>query len=78
MRCTISRSLLATVYWSSYEDVSGWSKVLLESALECPYVYYAPSLLSCRLHPVTGTATGRVWYCSIDDSEARYFWEPRK
>ena len=78
MRCTISRSLLAAVYWSRGEDVIGWSKVLLESVIECPYVYYAPPLLSGRLHPVTGTATERVRYCSIDDSEARQFWQPRK
>ena len=34
-----------------------WSKFLLESALECPYVYfYNPSLLRGRLYLVRDTA----------------------
>ena len=49
-------NLLATVYWSRDEGRIQWSKFLLESALECPYVYYAPSLLMGRLHFVTDTA----------------------
>ena len=41
--------LLATVYWSRDDDGIGWSNFLLESALECPHVYYAPPLLRERL-----------------------------
>ena len=33
-----------------------FDEFLLESALECPYVYYAPSLLMGRLHFVRDTA----------------------
>ena len=56
MRCILSSSLLATVYWSRDEDGIGWSKLLLESALECPYVYSALPLLRDRLHLVRDTA----------------------
>ena len=49
-------SLLATVYWSRDEDGIWWSKVLLESAFEPPYVYYAPLSLRGRLHFVRDTA----------------------
>ena len=49
MRCTISWSLLATVYRSRDEDGIGWSKFLLEPVLEYPYVYYVPALLRGRL-----------------------------
>ena len=54
--CYINKSrwdvqcLLATVYWSIDEDGTGFSKFLLESALECQYVYYARPLLRGRLH----------------------------
>ena len=55
MRCTIPWSLLATVYWSRDEDGIRLPKFLLESALECPYVYYNPPLLRGRLHLVRDT-----------------------
>ena len=71
MKCTISWSLLATVYWSRDEDGIGLSKFLLESALECPYVYNAPPLLKARLHFVRDTAAEKVWYCNTDDTGAR-------
>ena len=38
MRITVSWGLLGTVYWSRDVDGTGWSKFLLESALECQYV----------------------------------------
>ena len=50
MSCTIALSLLATVYWLRNEHANGWSKLLLKSALECPYVYYIPPLLNGRLY----------------------------
>ena len=71
MRCTISWSLLATVYWSRDEDGIIWSKFLLESALECLYVHYAPPFWRGRLLNVRETAAERVWYCNIDDTGAR-------
>ena len=52
MRCTVSWSLRVTGYWSRDNDGIGWSKFLLEPALECQNVYYAPSLLKDRLHLV--------------------------
>ena len=70
MRCTISWSLPATVYWSRDEDGIEWSKFLLESALECQYVYYTPPSLRGRLHLARDTAVERVWYCNIDDTGA--------
>ena len=45
IKCTISWSLLATVYLSRDEDGIGWSKFLLRSAHKCPYVYYTPSFI---------------------------------
>ena len=54
----------------------GWSKFLLESALECPYVCYGPPLLrkggasSCKRF-VRDAAAERVWYCNINDPGAR-------
>ena len=56
MKCTISRHLPATVYWSWDEDGIGWSNFLPESALQCQYVYYAPPLLRGRLDLVKDTA----------------------
>ena len=38
--------------WSGIE----WSKFLLESDLQCPYVYYTPPLLRGSLHVVRDTA----------------------
>ena len=58
-------SLLATVYWSRDEDGIGWSKFLLESALELPYVYYAPPLLRDRLHLVRDTAEEKEFDIAI-------------
>ena len=63
MRCTISWSLLATVYWSRDEDEIGWSKFYLESALERSYDYYTLSLLRSRLYLVRDTAA--VKECDI-------------
>ena len=34
----ILKSLLATRYWSRDEGGIKWSKLLLESALQCPYI----------------------------------------
>ena len=67
MGCTISWGLLATVYWSRDEDGIGWSKFLLESALECPfkYVYYAPPLLRGRLHLLWDTAAEKEFDIAI-------------
>ena len=56
MKCAISSSILGIVYWSRHEDGIGWSKALLEPALENPCVYYAPLLLRARLHLVRDTA----------------------
>ena len=56
MRCTISWSLLATVYWLRDEGGIGWSTLLQESALECPYVCYASPLKKSRLHLVRDAA----------------------
>ena len=80
MRCTISWSLLATVYLSGDENGIGGSKFLLESALECPYVYYALPLLRDRLHFVRCRCRfrERVWYSNIDGTGARKFRDPRK
>ena len=67
---TMPWSLLATVYWSRDGDEIGWSKLLLDSALECPYVYSAHPLLRGRLHLVRDSCRERVCYCSIDDTGA--------
>ena len=56
MRCIISESLLATVYWSRDEDRIRWSKFLLESVIECSNIYHAPPLLKDRLHLVRDAA----------------------
>ena len=65
MRCTVSWSLLATVYWSSDEDGIGWSKFLLKSALECPYFYHGAPLLRDRLHLVRDTAVEKEFDIAI-------------
>ena len=52
----MSWSLLATAYWLRDEDGIEWSNFLLEFALEFPYVYYVPPLLSDRLHLARDTA----------------------
>ena len=52
MRCTISWSLLATVHCLRDEDEIGWSKFLLEFALEFPCAYSSPPLLRGRLQLV--------------------------
>ena len=57
MRYTISWSMLSTVYWSRDEGGNGWSKFLLEPALECSYVYYVANLLRGRLYVIKDTAT---------------------
>ena len=44
------KSLLANRFWSRDECGIGWSKFLLESVFQCPYVYYILALLSGRLH----------------------------
>ena len=56
MRCTISWSLLAIVYFTRDEDRIGLSNFFLEFAFECPYVYYAPPLLRGSFHLVRDTA----------------------
>ena len=56
MRCTISWSLLAIVYFTRDEDRIGLWNILLEFSFECPYVYYAPPLLRGSLHLVRDTA----------------------
>ena len=65
MRCKISVSLLPIVYLSRYQDRIGWSKFLLESALECPCIYYAPPLLRGTLHLVRDTATEKEFGIAI-------------
>ena len=65
MRCAISWSLLATVYLSRVEDGIEWSKILLESAHECPYVYYTPPLLSSRFHLLRDTAVEKEFDIAI-------------
>ena len=55
MRCTISWSLLASVYWLWDEGGIGWSKYLLGPALECLYVQYVSPWLRDRLHFVRDT-----------------------
>ena len=46
----ILESLLANRFWLRDEGEIGWSKILLESAFQCPYVYCVPALLRGRLH----------------------------
>ena len=46
----ILKSLLVTGYWLRDEGGIGWSKFLLQSALEYPYVYYVPPLLREMFH----------------------------
>ena len=65
MRCTISGSLLSTVYLSRDEDGIGWSKVLLKSALEWPYVYYAPPIFRGRLLLLRDTAAEKEFGIAI-------------
>ena len=65
MRCAVSWSLPATVYWSRDEDGIGGSKFLLESALDCPYVYYALPLLRDTLHLVRDTAAEKEFDIAI-------------
>ena len=62
---TMPWSLLATVYWSRDGDEIGWSKLLLDSALECPYVYSACPLLRGRLHLVRDTAAEKEFDIAI-------------
>ena len=47
---SILKSLLATAYWLREEGGIGWTMFLMESAVQCPYVYYIPPLLRSRLH----------------------------
>ena len=54
-----------TVYWSRDEDGIGGSKFLLESALDCPYVYYALPLLRDTLHLVRDTAAEKEFDIAI-------------
>ena len=65
MRCTISWSLRATVYCSRDEGGIRWLKILLESALECPYVYFIPPLLRDRLYLVRYTGTEKEFAIAI-------------
>ena len=65
MRCTISWSLLAPVYWSRDEDGIKLSKFLRESALECLYVYYVPPLLRGGLYLARDTAAEREFDIAI-------------
>ena len=65
MRCTISSSLLVTVYWSRDRGGIRLSKFLLESALECPYVYDVPSLIRGTLHLVRDTAAEKEFDIAI-------------
>ena len=67
MRCTISWSLLATVYLSKDEGGIGWSKFLLESALKCPCTYYTLLLLMDK-PDVRCRCWEWLWYCNIDDT----------
>ena len=53
MRCTISRSLLVTVYWSRVEDKLDDRNICQGLPLN---VYYAPLLLRGRGHLVRNTA----------------------
>ena len=53
------------VYWSKDEDAIGCSKFLLESALECPYIYYAPPLLRCMPHFVRDIAAEKEFDIAI-------------
>ena len=72
MRCTISWSLLAIVYWSRDEGEIGWSKFLLEFALKCPHIYYVAPLLKGSLHLIKRYShRERAWYGKIDDTGAR-------
>ena len=46
----VLKSLQTNRFWS--RDGIGWSKFLLESSFQCPYVCYFPALLRGRLHPL--------------------------
>ena len=65
MRYTISWSMLSTVYWSRDEGGIGWSKFLLEPALECSFVYYVAPLLRGRLYVIKDTATEKEFDVAI-------------
>ena len=65
------KSLLVTVYLSRGKDGIRWTKFLLESALECPCVYYSPSFVkghasSCKRY----SCRERDWYCNVDETGA--------
>ena len=63
--CTVSWSLLTTVYWSRDEDGIGWSKCLMEFILERPYIYYYPPLLRGMAHLVRDTAVKKEFDFAI-------------
>ena len=65
MRCTISWSLPTTVYWLRDEGGIGWSTLLQESAIEYPYVCYAPTLKKSRLHFVRDAAAEKEFDIAI-------------
>ena len=62
--CNISKSA-SHCYWSRGEDGIGWSKFLLEFALEYPYVYCTPPLLRARLRPVRDTAAEKEFDIAV-------------
>ena len=52
-------------YWPRGEDGIRWSTFLVESALQCPYIYYVPPLLRSRLHFVRDTAAEKEFDITI-------------
>ena len=61
----ILKSVSHCLFRSRDEDGIGWSHFSLESAPECPHVYFAPPLLRDRFHLVRDIAAEKEFDIAI-------------